>query len=426
MLQKSKIQGMLTIGAVEKISGSDVQEKIEEMMNNLAISTPILRITRDILAKTISVYDIEKQEIDVEKTNRFLRVVGFEGYVKDLSFNIFGEFSVHEKVYEVPEGGSLQLGSLIRLPNDYVKFDMENFKSTMGWYYEDNDGNEKPIKVEDFAVSVFGYTIDNPMGYGMFRYGVIQAWTDLDSIESQIRSLQVKYGSTIPIFGYDPVEAETEEGLERLQKRVDGIRQMSSGNESVIGIPLSGRGATLKDGFQTISLKDLKIDMHITLKNKLEESLETFLMGARFSKKDSGSNAKEQVQADQKDKMMNQVTKFIVTQMNKLLVEDAELFGYESENFTFTLEEFLTSSQKIEKKSKELTLAKQEMDNANDNCHVILVSLNAIADMKFKGIDDNTIADLLDMDIAIVTQIAPKEMENVNFVSTNPLPMVTE
>ena len=416
MRTKSKIKGLLTIGEISVVNGSTVQSDIDDMMGNLAISTPVLRITRDILSKEIMVIDEETGKIDKEKTERMKSIVGFEDYVKSLSFIIFGEFIVHELVYGVPLDGDLQISELIRLPNNYVNFDIETYKSTNGWYYSDSDGNDLPIKDGEFIKSVFGYSIDYPMGYGLFRNGVSEAYDDLVNLEAQIRALSLKYGSTIPIFGYNPIEAETPEGLASLQARVDGIREMSSDSNSVIGIPLTGRDTSLKDGFQTISLADLNIEMHNTLKTNLENKLETFLMGARFSSTDTGSHAKEQVQAEQKDKMMYQITRTITTELDKLLKYDAELFGYDATGFHFEMHEFLTEREKIAVKQTELILESQISSNINTKAAAYIQLVETIGKLKFEGIDDNTIVDLFDLDPAFVTPIQPKDISTTETV----------
>lgn len=418
MITKSKIKGLLSIGEITTVDGSTMATQISDMMGNLAVSTPVLRITRDILSKEVTVVEKETGLVDTEITNRMLNVKGFEDFISDLSFNIFGEFMVYEKVYEVPEGGNLQLGQLIRLPNNYVGFDIEKYKSTEGWYYANKDGDEIAIKQDDFLISVYGYTIDYPMGYGLFRNGVTQAWTDLNSLEGQIRALSLKYGAVIPVFGYNPIEAETNEGMQKLQDRVDGIREIAEGTDSVLGIPLTGRGATLKDGFQFISLSDLNVDMHNILIGRLEDKLETFLMGARFSKTDSGSQAKDQVQADQKDKMMFHITKVITKELDKLLIDDAELFGYDPALYTFEMNEFLTEREKVEKRSRELSIDKQESDNKNDAALTLLSQVKTVAKLKFEGIDDNTIADMMGLDIAFVTPIKAKDVDTTEKSAT--------
>lgn len=418
MRNKSKIKGLLTIGEISVVNGSTVQSDIDDMMGNLAISTPVLRITRDILSKEIMVIDEETGKKDKEITERMLSITGFEDYVKSLSFIIFGEFIVHELVYGVPENGDLQISELIRLPNKYVNFDIDSYKSTEGWYYSDTDGNDFPIKEGDFIKSVFGYSIDYPMGYGLFRNGVSEAYDDLVNLEAQIRALSLKYGSTIPIFGYNPIEAETPEGLANLQARVDGIREMSSDSNSVIGIPLTGRDTSLKDGFSTISLADLNIEMHNTLKTNLENKLETFLMGARFSSTDTGSHAKEQVQADQKDKMMYQITRTIIFELNKLLKYDAELFGYDVNNYHFEMHEFLTEREKNTVKQIELTIESQKSSNLNTKANAYLQLVETIGKLKFEGIDDNTIADTFDLDIAFVTPIKAKDVSTIETTLT--------
>lgn len=410
MLKKSKIKGMLTIGEISVVNGSTTQANIDDMMGNLAISTPVLRITRDILSKEIMVIDEETGKKDKEITERILSITGFEDYVKSLSFIIFGEFIVHELVYGVPEDGNLKISELIRLPNSYVNFDIDKHKSTDGWYYTDSDGNEFGIKEGEFIKSVFGYSIDYPMGYGLFRNGVSEAFNDLVNLEAQIRALSLKYGSTIPIFGYNPVEAETPEGLANLQARVDGIKEMSSDSNSVIGIPLTGRGTTLKDGFQTISLADLNIEMHNTLKTNLENKLETFLMGARFSSTDTGSHAKEQVQADQKDKMMYQITRTIIFELNKLLKYDAELFGYDANDYHFEMHEFLTEREKNTVKQIELTIESQESSNLKTKATAYLQLVETIGKLKFEGIDDNTISDTFGLDVSFVKPIKAKDV----------------
>ena len=411
---------MLTIGSQELHSGEDTGKTISEMMSNLAVSTPVLRLMRDLLGRELKVIERETGLEDKEITERISSAKGFEDYLQALSFVPFGEFCVHEMIYATPEGGSLQLSELIRLPNSYISYDIAEKAAFEGWYYEDDASGKFPIKPEDFTKSVYGRTIDQPMGYGMFRYGVLAAYEDLTALEAQIRALHQKYGAVIPIFSYDPVEAETPEGLERLQARVDGIKEMGAGNNSVIGVPLGGFNKTLKDGFQFISLSDLSIDMHITLINRLEDKLETFLMGARFSKTDSGSQAKDTVQESQKDKMVVHLTHNMTKELQKLLTLDGELFGYDPLLYEYVMIEQLTEREALEKLSREIAVAKQQTDSELDLARAKTALVEAIAILKGQGLEDEQIATMLETEIEIVTPIAPKVEEVAAPVAATP------
>ena len=409
-MANSKIKNVLTIGEITAITAEASTNQISLMMENLSISTPILRLMRDLLGRTIQVVSREDETIiDYEKTERLINVKGFNDYMSDLAFIPFGEFCIHERVYDTPEGGSLQLSELVQLPNIYAKFDIANYKSTNGWFYSDKDGNDIAIKDTAFHTSIYGYSIDFPMGYGMFRYGVLQAFEDLNSLEGQIRALQAKYGSVIPVFSYDPVEAETPEGVEALEARVEAIKGL--GDNSVLGIPLGGYNSTLKDGFQFISLSDLSIDMHNTMIMRLEDKLETFLMGARFSKSDSGSQAKDKVQSNEKDKMMVHITKIMLSEMQKLLIDDGEMFGYDHREFKFQMSEEQSMEATLDLKKKELLNIELENRNISDKALATTELINTIGLMKANGLDDKIIADTLGVDIKLVTPIKAMEQE---------------
>jgi hypothetical protein len=162
--------------------------------------------------------------------------------------------------------------------------------------------------------------------------------------------------------------------------------------------------------------------MHNTLKTNLETKLETFLMGARFSNADQGSHAREQVQAEQKDKMMYQITRAITVELNILLKYDAELFGYDPNMYHFEMHEFLTERERINKEQRELALEKQKSDNLNDKAASYIQLIQSIAKMKFEGIDDNTIADIFDVDVALVTPIKAKDVEDQKVAKSPQVP----
>jgi hypothetical protein len=239
----------------------------------------------------------------------------------------------------------------------------------------------------------------------MFDYGVTQAFDDLVALEGQIRALHTKYGGIIPVFGYDPVEAETEEGQKALEQRVEQINEMLGG-ESVMGIPLGGYEQSLKDGFQFISLNDLKIDMHNTLVKRLEDKLETFLMGARFSSTDAGSFAKDNVQAEQKDKMMLHLTKVMVNEMQKLIVLDSQLYGYEHWNFSFKFREILTEEEVI---NLEMKKAESQMFRGQSAIQLV----QAVGVMKGQGIDEMLISRVLNVPPEFVAPIQATEVSVV-------------
>ena len=416
----SLIDGMITLGSIDRHYGAIKASEIRKMVDNFAISSPILSLSRDLLGRKIAVVNKETEEVDFDLTKRFENIVGFNKFTKDIALIAFNEFAVHEIVYEVNEEGSLGIGKLVEVPNKYVIYDRVEGKRKKGkdWFVRDIQGKEWTLDEDKFIISTYDANVDNPMGFGLFRYGVYQAWLDLESLESKIRALQEKYGSTIPIFGYDPSLAETEQGQQQLQSQVDGLKKI--GSSTVLGIPLyGGRGATLKEGFQTISLTDLKIDMHNYLINRLEDKLEKFLMGAKFSKGDSGSQAKDKVQQEQKDKMIHHMTGIMLGEMQKLLILDSELHGYDANEYRFSLDEFLTTEMKVEMRKMEAEAAGKEGRAMGERAIGTNLMIQSIGNMKFNNIADELIADMLEVSIEFVKPIVAKEHDVVEQSSSN-------
>ena len=398
MLNKSKLTNSLNIGEIRAVHAESRDNKYNKIIKDLNISTPLFKLLRNLLGRELTVVSTEDESKEnIEIANRLKGIQHFDEYLKKMALLPYSELAIHELVYAKDEiTGDLQISELNELPNHYVVYDLEKYKKTNGLYYKDKKSKEFAIKPDEFHIAVFGQNIEYPLGYGLFRYGIEQVFEDLQTLDAQLRALQKKYGSVIPVFGYDPLEAETPEGLKKLEDRVQGITGIGEG--SILAIPLGGFEQNLKDGFQFISLADLRLDMHRLLKKDLQDAIEVYITGTRSSKSDEGSNAKERVGQEEKDNMVTHLTKILEDNLNFLIKKDAELFGYNPEEYRFLFKEKLSENKAIEREARRADMLSKKVSQKT-------ALVNAVATMKAAGLKDKVVAQMLDLDVKIVRQI---------------------
>ncbi len=398
---------------------------VQEMMNNLAVSTPIFRIVRDILSREFMVKN-SNGITDYEVTKRIKSTTGFNSFVESIAMLLFEEISVYEKVFGSTEKeNALHLIELVKLPNKYIKYNIEEFPNTFGLYYEDRDGTQFPIEEENFLINIYGYDIDNPLGKGMFRYGLEQAFEDLVRVEGQMRAIRLKYGGIVPVFAYNEADAEDEEGREAIRRKIESIKQMqtdlSTGDGAVIGVPINANTKGLKEGFDFINFSDLSSAMHEQAVKRFEDKIETFLMGANFSEDDRvGSYASDSIQSTQKDKMMFQIARIIETATDKLLDIDAEMFNYDRADLHTEMTEYLSEKQENEYRIRLLVREKQEYDTQRDKAIAMATKIKSASEMKFLGVQDDVISEMLGLDEEIVKSIIATDTDISTDSTTRP------
>jgi hypothetical protein len=408
-------------------NGSINQFLIEELMQCLTISSNVLSMVRNINGNNIEVQLkkdlIENEDIDVSEINsRIKKIKGINEYFTRVASIPFKEFCVHEKIYGINEKtGNLELVELVYLPNQYVCYDLEMEEN--GWYIQplnikgNTEGivNEKgviPLTSDKFIIDVYNPDIDFPMGYGLFRYGILKEYYDYLYIKNKINETVAKYGSIIPVFSYNPKDIETEEGRKSIERKADAL-QVTEGIKA-LAIPLGTYTKTLKEGFSTISLTDLNLDMHITMMEKIESKIEIFLTSARFSKTDTGSQAKDSIMQDEKEKMIKELSRTVITAAKRLIKFDSELFGYDDDVLEPVFVENVSEETTVELQKKKLENEKIKLDSTITLSNNYESITKVIADMKFRKIENEKISEILGINEVIVENIEASEYKNTN------------
>jgi hypothetical protein len=435
-LTNSLINSLLYTSTIQSYRyGTITQLIIQELMENLTISTNVLGLVRDVNGNEIDFKfkneNVENETDISEIKERIENIKGINEYLNRVAMTPFIEFCVHEKVYKYnEETGNLELKELVYVPQHLVNFDIR-INPENGWYLSSlvNHGKNGvkadeytngriPLTEEKFIIDVFNQTVEHPMGYGLFRYGILSAYYDLNDLESKMRDITNKYGNIIPVFGYNSRDIETEEGMKKLNQRVEALT-VGEGVKA-LAIPLGTYTTNLKDGFQTISLSDLKIDMHLTIMSRLEDKIEKFITNSRFSKTDSGSQAKDAVMQDEKEKMVKQISKTVIVGMKKILTDDSEIFGYSPKNIDIFLKEIKGEETLLELESTKLDNTKKKTDNSIVIAENYSKIKSMIADLKFRNMTDEDVAEITGMNIKFIENIEASEyQEPIETNSTN-------
>jgi hypothetical protein len=421
--ETSTIGSLMSIAPVKLASGAIKQAIIEDFITNIAVSTPLLKMSRDVTSNKLGIKDSEDYEV-VEGSNdkegilrRIKYIKGLDAFFDKVALLPFTELAVHEIMYGIDEDtGDLTITELIPVPARYIMYDVTKVDEETGAngfyisakYTAGKGGTDTdiPLDPQKFVLSIFRPDIDHPMGKGLFRYGLKQAFDDLVLVEAKMRALQLKYGDIIPVFGYDPLEAESEEGRKNLKARADAIKLVEG--TKAIGIPLGSYATTLQDGFQFISLADLKLDLHMALMEKYEDQIEKFIMGAKFSRGDTGSQAKDNVQQEEKETILKQMTASLVHETEKILHIDSVIYGYNPrlvELFHYTP---LTQQQQMDLDAKVYTNQNLRMDGAIKYANNSKVIMESIVQFLELGLDVEKVVEITGVDVAIVEGLKSK------------------
>jgi|GEM_PF-875748 len=334
----------LSIGSIYPDTPPLVPEKVNKMLHSLEISTPVLSMVRGVCSRRIELRskgDHTLEEIK-EISNRFDSIENWQSFIRELSLTPYYGFSVFEKIYNE----DFTLRRLEFIPRQKIKYE----HTSGNWFLRGTSDIE--LTEDKFIVAKYDESLEYPLGKSLFTYGLAQAHDDYIGLEAKVRGIQEKYGDIIPVFGFDEMEASTEEGRKRVKDRAGSVKNMMGGN--VMAIPLGGN-FSLKDSFFFISLSDLKIEMHKILLERLEKKIDKFIKGAAFSEGDTGSYNRDSVQQDEKEKIEDDIAVFMAEELLKLTRTDSFFFGYDPAglHWTFDIDEGEEAREELEKKKAE-------------------------------------------------------------------------
>lgn len=369
----------IEIGSISASQEPITLEIIEKMIRQIDIATPLLSVERGVCSRNIEIMNrpgIEEKDVLIEIQKRFQSVGGWVEFLKELSRTPYYGFTVFEKIFNE----DFTLKKLEFIPRQLVSFD----KKEKVWKLKSKE--KITIDESKFLIATYRGSLEYPQGDSMFNYGLHQAYVDITTLEAKVRGLAEKYGAVIPVFGFDPSEADTIEGKAKLKARAETLKEMTDKN--VMGIPMNG-DHSLKDSFFFISLADLKPEMHKVLLERLEGKIDKFIKGATFSEGATGSYSKDSIQQDEKEKIEDDIATFMAEQMYKLIKDDAVFFGYDPGPyyFTFEIDEGETAREELEKKRAEVKKAKVETFNLAKD-HGYKVSRERMAEVLGIAVED--------------------------------------
>jgi SPP1 gp7 family putative phage head morphogenesis protein len=344
----------LSIGSISPDTPPLDPEKVNKMLHSLEISTPVLSMVRGVCSRRIELRSKGGQTLEEVKeiSNRFDSIENWQSFIRELALTPYYGFSVFEKIYNE----DFTLRRLEFIPRQKIKYE----NSTGRWLLK--GGSEIELIEDKFIIAKYDESLEYPLGKSLFTYGLSQAHDDYIGLEAKVRGIQEKYGDIIPVFGFDEMEASTEEGRKQVKDRAGSVKNMMGGN--VMAIPLGGN-FSLKDSFFFISLSDLKIEMHKILLERLEKKIDKFIKGAAFSDGDTGSYSRDSVQQDEKEKIEDDIAVFMAEELLKLTRTDSFFFGYDPAglHWTFDIDEGEEAREELEKKKAETGAVKIDSFN---------------------------------------------------------------
>ncbi|MEG1087751.1 MAG: phage head morphogenesis protein, partial [Cetobacterium sp.] len=335
-----------------KASSIDI-ETINEFIHAIEVSTPLLSVTRGVTSRIIKLR--AKHVEDEKKLNaielRGAGVENFNDFLNKLALAPFYGYVVHEKIYNK----DFSIKKLEYIPHSCMKWDKDKEQLMLK-----GENKEIPITEKKFIISIHDKTLDKPLGKSLFEYGLGTVFEDLKSVNEKVRGLQKAYGDVIPVIGFyqEELDGKTdEEKTEFVRSKAKKYKGMLD-NDKIFSAPLQ-TGIPMKDQIHFISLADLKLEMHKVLMEKYESKIEKFIKGSIYSESTAGSQAKDRVQQDEKEKIEDHIAKFISSELQKLIKDDAMFYGYSPECYYFTFE--LDSGEgELEKVEQEKVKTKRE------------------------------------------------------------------
>ena len=213
----------LSIGSIYPEAKPINPELIEKMMHNITISTPVLSLIRGVCSRRIELRSKNgPQDEDLIKdiNGRFGAIENWNSYLKELALTPYYGFTVFEKIYNE----DFTLKKFVKIPRSKVRYE----RSTGVWYLRgDTDEEMTPDK---FQIAIWEGNLEYPQGKSLFSYGLAQAYKDYSDLEAKVRAIQSKYGEIIPVFGFDEMESETDEGRKQVKARAESVKGMTGGN----------------------------------------------------------------------------------------------------------------------------------------------------------------------------------------------------
>ena len=374
----------LSIGSIYPETKPIEPELIEKMLHNITVSTPVLSLVRGVCSRIIELRSKngpQDNDLIQEINGKFGKIENWQGYLKELSLTPYYGFTVFEKIYN----HDFTLKKLVKIPRSKVKYE----RSTGIWYLRGE--TEIEMTPDKFQIAIWEGNLEYPQGKSLFSYGLAQAFEDYNDLEAKVRGIQAKYGEIIPVFGFDEMEAETEEGRKQVKTRAESVKAMTGGN--VMAIPIGGN-FSLKDSFFFISLSDLKIEMHKILLERLEKKIEKFIKGSVFSEGETGSYSRDSVQQIEKEKIEDDIAVFITGELKEILKYDGLILNYNTEGLYWVaeLDEGETVKEELEKKKADTIAVKIE-------------TLNRTKDLGYK-ISKAKAAEIIGVDEADLEEVA--------------------
>lgn len=310
-------------------------------------------MTRGVTSRVIKLR--AKHIEDEEKLNeielRGSKVENFNDFLNKLALAPFYGYVVHEKIYN----NDFTVKKLEYIPHHCMKWDKDKEQLMLK-----GENKDIPITEKKFIISVHDKTLDKPLGKSLFEYGLGTVFEDLKSVNEKVRGLQKAYGDVIPVIGFyqEELDGKTDEEKTTLIREKAKKYKVMLQNDKIFSAPLQ-TGIPLKDQVHFISLADLKLEMHKILMEKYESKIEKFIKGSVYSESTAGSQAKDRVQQDEKEKIEDHIAKFISFELQKLIKDDAMFHGYSSECFYFTFE-LDNGEGELEKVEQEKVKTKRE------------------------------------------------------------------
>lgn len=349
-------------------------ELIKRLLEDIDISSALDKVERGVASRKLLIQtdDIALEEKAKEIEKRFSGIK-FNRILNHMITARYWGYSCFEIIYNE----DFSINTLIPIPYDYVtyKASEKEWKIKIG-------SNEIPLNREKFLLCIHRWNPARPTGTNIFE-SCKTSFLDKEMYQRQLRGLSKKYGDVIIVFPYDE---NTE--FEDIKEQAEQVANMKG--QDVVAIPV-GRNQSLKDSFQFIKLSDLQPEIYTELENREKEKLIQKILGGTLTINNGsgvGSYSLGEIHQQGLEDVIQEVCNFCTDSLYQLIEIDSHFFGYDPNDFTWTLEKVYSEEEMLEKdrkKEEKLSLKLENMQKLSNIGYKLTKSYLA----EFLGIDED-------------------------------------
>ena len=384
-LRKNKGLLNATIQQLFQINGiyeeEDLEpEKIKKMLDDIDISYAVRKVSMGVSSRDWEIVSLVEEEMEKNKEvyQRLSRLNVYK-FIKQLDKSRYYGYGGFELVWD--EGYNLK--ELVEIPQEYMICEKGAWSVKIG---------DKEINLDDplkYIVVTYNDSLSEVHGKSVLK-PIVGTYEAKNSIRDKMRAIAERYGEVITVFAYDGNADEDD-----IKARAEQLKNMKG--RSVVAIPVWDK--SLKDSVHFINLADLKTEIHTNLEDRWKGEISKYILGADYSGSNSGTGSfsRDKLQQVEQEKQEEEILKFIRESFQNLIVADAMMYGYNSEDFYIKFEKEKT----VEEESK-TNKAKEEVNTQKAN------TIKTLSEAGYE-LSPQYVSDSLGIPIEVITKKETKE-----------------